>query len=151
MKSLIRVVLTAVLCGVSLLTGATAASAEAGEDYFVVDTQFRRGPNDIVDAGGAFADCTTVRDLWGAATQLSPQRFLFEGEKKISCDGGSVTIYYAATAASGQVTIGTWTITSSTLAGATSGGGAVHGDTSLCTPVRAGGGCILDTFTGDVS
>jgi hypothetical protein len=134
-----------------LAGGAPSAHAQAGADYFVVNTQFRNGPSYIVDAGGAFAGCTSVNDLWGEATQLSPQRFLFQGEKRLSCDGGKVTIYYEATTASGLATIGTWTVVSSTLAGATSGGGSVHGDPKTCTVDRNSGGCILDTFAGDVS
>ncbi|MGZ8738394.1 MAG: hypothetical protein ACXWW7_14610, partial [Nocardioides sp.] len=48
-------------------------------------------------------------------------------------------------------TQGTWEITASTLAGATSGGGTLIGDASACVPLKNSGGCILDTFTGDVS
>ena len=146
--------ITAALCLAvsSLLVGsAPSANAQAGEDYFVINTQFRNGPSYIVDAGGAFAGCTSVNDLWGEAVQLSPQRYLFRGEKRLSCDGGKVTVYYEATTATGLTTIGTWTVVSSTLAGATSGGGSVHGDSKTCTVDRNSGGCILDTFAGDVS
>lgn len=132
--------------------GAPAANALAGDDYFVVDTQFRNSASSIIDAGGAFAGCTSVTDLRGEAVQLSPQRVLFRGEKRVSCGGGKrVTVYYEATTATGLVTIGTWTITSSTLAGATTGGGSLHGDSKTCTLDKNSFGCITDTFAGDVS
>ena len=137
------------ISAVPFLGALSPAQALAGEDYFVVNTTGKQ--SSIVDAGGAFASCTTVRDKWGTAEQLSPQRLRFEGEKVVSCDGGKVTIFYSVTTASGQVTIGEWYVTGSTLEGAISGGGAVHGDSSECEPVRPGGFCILDTFSGDVS
>ncbi len=151
MARLTRITTALLLAVATVVAGAPAANAQAGEDYFVVNTQFRQAPSSIVDAGGAFTGCTSVNDLWGEAIPLSPQRFLFRGEKRLSCDGGKVTISYEATTATGLVTIGTWTIVSSTLAGATSGGGSVHGDSKTCTIDRNSGGCILDTFSGDVS
>lgn len=152
MTILTRTIAALCLAAASVVAGgAPAANAQAGEDYFVVNTQFRNAPSDIIDAGGAFEGCTSVNDLWGEATQLSPQRLLFRGEKRLSCDGGKVTVYYEATTATGLVTIGTWTVSSSTLAGATSGGGTVHGDSKTCTLDRNSFGCIIDTFSGDVS
>jgi hypothetical protein len=152
MPRLTRITAALCLAGASVVGGgAPSANALAGEDYFVVDTQFRQAPSSIVDAGGAFAGCTSVNDLWGEAIPLSPQRLLFRGEKRISCAGGKVIISYEATTATGLVTIGSWSIVSSTLTGATSGGGSLHGDSKTCTIDRNSGGCILDTFSGYVS
>lgn len=118
----------------------------------MVDTQFYGGPSAIVEAG-AFAGCTSVKNLWGAAEAVSPERRLFTGEKRLSCAGDTVTVYYEATqdTASGKRTMGTWYVTESTVAGATSGGGTLRGDNTACTIAKNSGGCILDTFTGDVS
>jgi hypothetical protein len=152
MTTLTKIVAALSLAAASVVVvAAPPANALAGDDYFVVNTQFRNAPSYIVDAGGAFDGCTSVSDLWGEATQLSPQRLQFRGEKRLSCNGGKVTVYYEATSATGLVTTGTWSISASTLAGATSGGGSVHGDSKTCTIDRNSFGCILDTFAGDVS
>jgi hypothetical protein len=128
------------------------ATAVAGEDYFVVDTQFTGAPSTIVDAGGAFTGCTSVRDLGGTAEQTGPNQFTFTGTKRVSCAKGSYVIidYVASTTAGGRRTSGDWWVVQSTLAGATQGGGTVRGDSTACTPRPGAGGCILDTFSGDV-
>ena len=141
--------LLAVLVGVFALM-APPASAATGDDFFVVDTQFKQAPSTIIDSGGAFAGCTTVTDLGGTAEQIGPNQLLFTGDKRVNCPGGKVTLHYEAelNAASGKRTRGTWTITSSTLEGATSGGGTVRGDSTDCTIEPGSEGCIIDTFAG---
>jgi hypothetical protein len=153
MQNLLRVAATTVLTTASALTGATAASAADGEDYFVVDTQFFFGPADVVDAGGAFADCRMVKDLGAATSTTTTGDTQYEGEKRITCAPGTkVTVHYVVILdEAAQRTEGTWWIVDSTLPGATTGGGTLVGDYSACTPMRNAGGCILDTFSGDVS
>jgi hypothetical protein len=144
---------TAVLLAATALVGG-AASAWAGPqgDFFVVDTQFRTGPSDIVEAGGAFADCTQVTDLSNGGEQIGPNKGLFFGDKLIQCADGTVTIHYNAAInfASGKKTSGHWFVVDSTLPGVTSGFGTVRGDSSACQVADDSGGCILDTFAGTV-
>lgn len=129
------------LCSVAL---APLASAVGGADYFVVNTT-GRGPSEVTDAGGVFDSCTSVRDLSGSATATGANRLVFSGEKRVSCDDGRFTLTYEAATAGNSQTVGTWTITASSLAGAEVGdSGTLRGDYSSCEPA---GACILDTFT----
>ena len=134
----------------SVLAAAPAANAQT-EDFFVLDTQFVPGPTTVVDAGGAFEGCWKSSDLWGNGIQLPDGTVWFEGEKRLQCaSGAKVTVYYIVQ----QVphgTAGTWEVTASSLAGATSGGGTLVGDSTACTPAKKADGCILDTFSGTVS
>lgn len=118
----------------------------------VVDTQFRTAPSDIVEAGGAFADCTQVTDLVVGGEQIGPNKVLFFGDKLVQCAEGTVTIHYNATFnfAAGKKTSGHWFVVDSTLPGVTSGFGTVRGDNSACEVADYSDGCILDTFAGTV-
>jgi hypothetical protein len=152
MTTLTRFAAALSLAAASIIVGsAPAANAQTGEDFFVLDTQFSPGPTTVVDAGGAFEGCWKASDLWGSGIQLPDGTVWFEGEKRLQCaSGAKVTVHYIVQ----QVptgTVGTWDVTGSTLAGATSGGGTLVGDSTACTPERNAGGCILDTFAGDVS
>ena len=139
------------LAAASVVTAAPSATAAPNEDFLVVDTQFFPGPAAVVDAGGAFEGCWKVSDLWGTGIELPNGDVWFEGEKRVQCASGSkVTVHYIARAVEGG-TSGTWDITGSTLDGATTGGGTIVGDGTACTPAKNAGGCILDTFSGDVS
>ncbi|MGN6578198.1 MAG: hypothetical protein ACTHKG_21195 [Nocardioides sp.] len=129
-----------------------SASAAPRGDYFVVNTQ--EGSSPIVDAGGAFASCTSVTDLSAGGEQIGPRKVLYFGDKEVTCAGDVVVIHYVAEMnfESGKRTSGYWYVVTeeSTLPGATEGGGTVRGDNTRCTPAAPGGFCILDTFAGDV-
>ena len=134
----------ALALGVCTVALGAPASAVGGEDYFVVNTTFR-GPSAVTDAGGVFASCTSVRDLFGTTTETGAQRLVFTGAKRVTCDDGRFTLTYQAATAGNNQTVGTWTITSSSLPGASVGdSGTVRGDATACEPE---GACILDTFT----
>ena len=129
----------------------SVASATPGDDYFVVNTQIGTS-SPIVEAGGAFADCSAVEDLGETATEfISPNRVMYIGDKRVLCDGGEVTIHYNATQnlASGKRTSGHWFVVESTLDGVTAGFGTVRGDNRRCTPAPGTDFCILDTFSGN--
>jgi hypothetical protein len=145
--------LTATALAAWTTVAAAAASAAPAEDYFVIDTQFIRAPSSIVDSGGAFAGCTSVRDLGGTAEPTPNGGFTFSGTKRISCAAGSFVLveYVASTTAGGRRTSGEWWVVDSNLGGATSGGGTVRGDNTACVLRPGSNGCILDTFSGDVS
>ena len=151
MRTSLRVGIPLLVAGMAVAGG--PATAAQGEDYFVVDTQFIAAPSSIVDAGGAFESCTSVRDLGSTAEQTGPNQFTFSGLKRISCAAGSSVLieYVASTTAGGRRTSGEWWVVDSSLEGATTGGGRVRGDSTACTPRPGAGGCILDTFSGDVS
>ena len=118
-----------------------------------VDTQIGAATSSVTAAEGAFAGRTTVDDLDAAIKSLSPTVDLFSGQKLLHCPGGSVTIHYDAMQNTTQIgiTTGTWSIVSSTLPGAATGGGRLTGDVSTCTPAAGADGCITDTYTGTVA
>jgi hypothetical protein len=147
-----RFAIAALLAATALVGGAASASAGPHGDFFVVDTQFRTAPSDIVEAGGAFADCTQVTDLVVGGEQIGPNKALFFGDKLVQCAEGTVTIHYNATFnfAGGKKTSGHWFVVDSTLPGVTSGFGTVRGDNSACEVANDSDGCILDTFAGTV-
>ena len=151
MARLTRITTALLLAVATGVAGAPAANAQTGEDFFVLDTQFVPGPTTVVEAGGAFAGCWKASNLWGTGIELPNGDVWFEGEKRLQCGSGAkVTVHYIVQ----QVppgTVGTWDITGSTLAGATSGGGTLVGDSTACTAKKNSDGCILDTFSGDVS
>jgi hypothetical protein len=148
----IRLAMVALAAATALVGGAGSASAGPHGDFFVVDTQFRTTPSDIVDAGGAFAGCTQVTDLSNGGEQIGPNKALFFGDKLVECAGGTVTIHYNATFNfhGGKKTSGHWFVVDSTLPGVTSGFGTVRGDNSACQVADDSDGCILDTFAGTV-
>ena len=118
-----------------------------------VDTQFGAPTSSVTSAGGAFAGCTTVDNLDVAIETLSPDVDLFSGGKLLHCPGGTVTIHFDALQNRSEigVTTGTWSIETSTLAGAASGGGQLAGDGTTCTPAAGSDGCITDAYTGMVT
>jgi hypothetical protein len=150
MTPIIRPALASVAAVAAVIAGAPPATAAPHGDYFVVNTNDVTSP--IIEAGGAFADCTTVTDLWGTAEQIGPNRLLFIGDKLVECDSGDVTIHFNATINfnAGRKTRGDWSVVESTLPGVTDGFGTVRGDNSHCDP-GPDGFCILDVFAGDVS
>jgi hypothetical protein len=150
MTPIIRPALASVAAVAAVIAGAQPATAAPHGDYFVVNTNDVTSP--IIEAGGAFADCTTVTDLWGTAEQIGPNRLLFIGDKLVECDSGDVTIHFNATINfnAGRKTRGDWSVVESTLPGVTDGFGTVRGDNSHCDP-GPDGFCILDVFAGDVS
>jgi hypothetical protein len=150
MTPIIRPALASVAAVAAVIAGAQPATAAPHGDYFVVNTNDVTSP--IIEAGGAFADCTTVTDLWGSAEQIGPNRLLFIGDKLVECDSGDVTIHFNATINfnAGKKTRGHWFVVESTLPGVTDGFGTVRGDNSHCDP-GPDGFCILDVFAGDVS
>ena len=153
MKNSSLFAVAAVLAATALVGGASSASAGPHGDFFVVDTQFRSGPNDIVEAGGAFADCTQVTDLaLPGGEQIGPNKVLFFGDKLVQCAAGTVTIHYNAALnfSSDKKTSGHWFVVDSTVSGITSGFGTVRGDSSACVVSDDSEGCILDTFAGVV-
>jgi hypothetical protein len=131
------------------LYGAPPATAAPHGDYFIVNTNDVTSP--IVEAGGAFADCTSVTDVEGGVEQIGPRKLLFFGDKLVECDGGDVLIHFNATFNfnAGKKTRGHWFVVESTLPGVTEGFGTVRGDNSDCEPGPEGF-CILDVFEGDV-
>jgi hypothetical protein len=147
-----RFAMAALVAATAVVGGAASASAGPHGDFFVVDTQFRTAPSDIVDAGGAFANCTQVTDLVVGAEQIGPNKALFFGDKLVQCAEGTVTIHYNATFnfSGGKKTSGHWFVVDSTLPGVTSGFGTVRGDNSACEVADDSDGCILDTFSGTV-
>ena len=147
-----RLAVAVVLTGTALVGGASSASAGPHGDYFVVDTQFRESPSDIVDAGGAFAECTSVTDVNGGGEQTGPNKVLFFGDKLVQCGEDSVTIHYNATInlKSSKKTSGHWFVVESTVPGITEGSGTVRGDNSACVVAEDSDGCILDIFAGRV-
>ena len=152
MNDISRLTVAAVLAATAVVGGASSASAGPHGDFFVVDTQFRAGPSDIVDAGGAFADCTQVTDLASGAEQTGPNKVLFFGDKLVQCADGTVTLHYNAALnfSSGKKTSGHWFVVDSTVPGITDGFGTVRGDNSACVIADDSEGCILDTFAGAV-
>ena len=131
---------------------------------FTVDTQFVDGPSDIVAASGPLSSCTQVTDLEGNSDGRTHNQLVFSGVKELTCGTASVTIGYQAfitlpalqnpnvlPAGGGYKTFGTWWVLESTLAGVSSGGGALIGDTRTCTLDPGSGGCITDMFRGSVS
>lgn len=151
MTRLTRLTAALTLAAAGVLSVAPSAGAAPNEDSFVLDTQFAPGPTTVVSATGAFEGCWKANDLWGNGITLPSGETWFEGEKRLQCaSGAKVTVYYIVQ----QIptgTTGTWEITDSTLEGATSGGGTLVGDTTACTKKKNAAGCILDTFSGDVS
>ena len=135
-----------------IATGISPASAAPKDDYFIVDTQFIDAPSDIVEAGGAFSDCTQVLDLGGIGEQIGPRKVIFIGDKLVQCASGEVLIHYNATLnfESGKKTSGHWFVVESTVPGITDGFGTVRGDSSRCELVEGSEGCILDVFEGTV-
>ena len=150
MKNLARPMLVGLAATAAVLAVVTPASAAPASDYFVVETQFWDAASPIVDAGGAFADCTSVTDLGGIGEQFSPNRIIFIGDKLVECEGGDVVIHYNATinGQAGKKTYGHWFVDESTLPGVTAGFGTVRGDGSQCQVADGSGGCILDVFAG---
>jgi hypothetical protein len=149
-KNIARLVLVGLAGTAAALAGALPASAAAQRDFFVVETQFQTAPSPIVDAGGAFAGCTSVSELGGLGEQFTPNRVIFIGDKLIQCAGGDVVIHYNATinVSSSKKTYGHWFVVESTLPGITAGFGTVRGDSSRCQVAEGSGGCILDVFSG---
>ena len=147
-----RLAVAAILAATALVGGASSASAGPHGDYFVVDTQFRAGPSDIVEAGGAFADCTQVTDINAGGEQIGPNKGLFFGDKLVQCGDDTVTLHYNAAInfSSGKKTSGHWFVLESTVPGITEGFGTVRGDNSACVIADDSEGCILDTFAGVV-
>ena len=149
MTRLVRPALATAFVVSMALYGAPPATAAPHGDYFIVNTNDVTSP--IVEAGGAFADCTTVTDLFVAAEQIGPNRLLFIGDKLVECAEGDVTIHFNATFnfQGGKKTSGHWFVVDSTLPGVTEGFGTVRGDGSRCEP-GPDGFCILDVFEGEV-
>ena len=139
------------LVAASAVLSSSPVSAIPGDDYFVVNTQIGGPSSPIVEAGGTFSDCYAVEDLGETTTEyVSPNRVMFIGDKRVLCDGGTVTIHYNATqVASGKRTMGHWFVVDSTLEGVTKGFGTVRGDIKRCTPAPGTDFCILDTFSGN--
>ena len=136
----------------AMVGGVSPASAGPQGDYFIVDTQFIDAPSDIVEAGGAFSDCTQVVDLGGIAEQIGPRKLLFIGDKLVQCASGEVVIHYNAQLnyEAGKKTHGHWFVAESTVPGITEGFGTVRGDSSRCELAEGSEGCILDVFAGTV-
>lgn len=146
----VRPALATAFVAAALIGGAAPSSAALHGDYFVVNTNDVTSP--IIEAGGAFADCTAVTDLSASAEPIGPNRVLFIGDKLVECEGGEVVIHYNARInfSSGKKTFGHWFVVDSTLPGVTEGSGTVRGDSSDCDPGPEGF-CILDVFAGEVS
>ena len=98
------------------------------EVRLVVNTQGGADSSPVLSADGPFAGCTSVTDLDATITELNPDVDVFSGEKRITCPGGEVTIQYDVMMNVNDpgVTSGTWNIVSSSLAGASSGGGQLR-------------------------
>ena len=139
---------TALTLGLAPLVLA-APSAAAPGDHFVVDTQFFAGQSRVTHATGSFADCRLVKDLGGAVADLGGGALRFTGDKRVLCGAGAkVLLHYVATfSPSTSMVTGTWSVTSSSLAGVDAGdAGTVVGDPG-CTTQPYAGDCIRDTFT----
>lgn len=143
-----------VLLGVALpgLTVAPAHGAIGTPTGFTVNTQFWADPSPIVDATGPLSSCTSVVELDSNATQISPSKLLFSGEKELACGEATVVIHYDATLNFHAVglTFGSWYVVSSTLAGVDGGSGTLKGDSRDCEVLSGSEGCILDAFSGRV-
>lgn len=129
-----------------------AQAAVGTPTTFVIDTQFVDGPSTIVSASGPLAPCVSAVSVGNVATQVSPSKLMFSGEKVLACGAGEVVVHFDATInlSAARKTFGDWYVVSSTLPGVVGGSGTVTGDSKGCTPVDGAGGCILDTFTGRV-
>jgi hypothetical protein len=112
-----------------------------------------------VAATGPLAACTSVTDASNDPVGRTRNQPLFSGEKILHCGAARVTLGYEAFitapdfhAAGGAFTThGKWWVVDSTLAGVSSGGGVLLGDSRRCTPDEGSDGCILDTYSGSVS
>jgi len=139
---------TALALGLAPLVLAAPSAAATG-DQFVVDTQFYAGQSRVAEATGVFAGCMLVKDLFGTAEDLGGGAFRFTGSKRVLCGAGAkVLLDYVATFSptTGLVT-GTWSVTSSSLAGVAAGdSGTLAGDPD-CTTAPYAGDCVRDTFT----
>ena len=156
----VRTASTALAIAAVATVGLSAPAQAAGtRTAFTVDTQFIDGPSLIVAASGPLAACTSVLDLENNAEGRTRQQALFSGVKELTCGSATVTIGYEAFISFGAeparggafTTHGTWWVLDSTLAGVTSGGGVLMGDSRRCQPAEGSEGCILDTFKGSVS
>ena len=150
---------TSVLLSVAGLAAAAATAAvaapatAASPDYFVVNTQFWGEPSPIVEAGGSFADCTSVTDLFNGAEQIAARKLLFFGDKRVDCADGSVVIHYVAefNFVAARRTSGHWYVVESTVPGIGEGYGTVRGDSTACELLAGSEGCIRDTFAGNTA
>ena len=150
-----RSVITLTVCFAALLIpNAVAVAAPSGPSSgtLIVNTVF--DPNmdsPVLEATGAFTGCTSVTDL-DSEIKLPIGTAVFSGTKQINCDGGTILVAYTATAAKRLGgTHGSWRVIGGTGAyeGMT-GGGRLTGDSSACDPLGTEG-CILDSFTGNLT
>ncbi|GAA2160525.1 hypothetical protein [Pedococcus bigeumensis] len=165
MRTTSRVAAALSAAGVAVALGCLPADAAVGtKTMFTVDTQFVDGPSDIVAASGPLSACTQVSDVEGAGDLRTHNQLVFSGVKVLSCGTASVTVGYQAfitlpalqnpavlPAGGGFKTFGTWWVIDSTLAGVSSGGGTLMGDSRTCTLDPGSDGCITDLFRGTVS
>ena len=163
MKSTPRALATvAAVAGLALLGGAPAHADAGTMTSFTVDTQFIAGPSDITAATGPLSSCTQVQDLSNFADLRTRNQLVFSGEKQLTCGSASVVVGYNAfitipslqngspARGAGFRTFGDGWVVSSTLAGVSSGGGKLAGDSRTCTIDEGSDGCITDSFRGFV-
>ncbi len=150
---------SAALAGIAALAtlGIAGPTHAAGPPSgFVIDTQFVEGDSDVT-GWGAFASCTSATSISNDPVPRTPAQPLFSGLKILHCaDGATVTVEFSAfitfpaPGARGGAfkTFGNWSVVESTLAGVTSGGGKLMGDSRTCEVEAGSDGCITDSFRG---
>ena len=150
-----RLAITLSICFAALLVSiAPAAAAPGGPNSgsLIVNTVFDPTVDSpVVEASGVFTGCTSVTDL-DSDIKFPIGTAVFSGTKQINCDDGTITVAYTATPAKRQGgTHGSWRVIDGTgaYAGLT-GGGRLTGDSNACDPMGTDG-CILDTFTGNLT
>jgi hypothetical protein len=155
----------AAIAGAAAFGAAPAHASSVGTPTsFTVDTQFVVGPSDITAATGPLSACTQVTGVEQSTDLRTHNQLVFSGTKLLTCGSATVTVGYRAfisipafqnptvlPAGGAYKTQGDWWVIDSTLAGVTSGGGKLTGDSRTCTPDEGSGGCITDTFRGFVS
>jgi hypothetical protein len=140
--------------GLILLPTSAAAAGPAGPNAvtMVVKTIFDPAQDSVVlEATGAFSECTTVTQL-AEANKFVRGTAVFSGLKQINCSGGTIVLAYSATF---DKTLpgahGSWHVVGGTGAYAgLNGGGRLTGDDYACDPTGSDA-CVLDTYTGTLS
>jgi len=147
--------ITTLICFAALLApGSPAVAAPSGPNSgtLTVNTLFDPTVDSpVLEATGGFTGCTSVTDL-DSDIKFPIGTAVFSGTKRINCDDGTIIVAYTATPAKRVGgTHGSWRVIGSTgaFAGLT-GGGRLTGDSNACDPMGTDG-CILDTFTGNLT
>jgi hypothetical protein len=105
----------------------------------------------VLEATGVFSGCTSVTQL-DQDNLFLPGAAVFSGHKQINCDDGSIVVAYHATSPKKLAGAhGSWHVVAGTGAYAGSnGGGRLTGDDNACDPMGTDG-CVLDTYTGNLT